>query len=200
MDPLKNKYTYLQRLKHQFQARRDIPFRRRFFVGYDLHGNTYWEFTIDGNMQRLRRKMDPYEPLLFKADYFSTVPPQWLQWLRRTRNDPPSLEELINDQVRQAKLKLLAQHADAKWEAERLRLEEEQRLKLNAELQRTEREEREYQEKHQAKKDSLGEYEQSQAKEDKHAQNEADPWKQADESKDANPIELATLKVRRWCK
>lgn len=136
MDPLKNKYTYFQRLKHQFQARRDIPFRKKFFIGYDLNGNTYWEFTIDGNMQRLRRKMDPYKPLLFKADYFATVPPQWLQWLRRTRNVGPTLEELINDQVRQAKLKVLAKQADERWVQEKYRLEEEQKFKLDRELRR----------------------------------------------------------------
>lgn len=136
MDPIKNKYTYLQRMRHQFQARRDIPFRKRFFIGYDLHGNTYWEFTIDGNMQRLRRKLEPYRQELFKADYFLTVPPQWLQWLRRTRNVPPTLDELMADQYRQHRIKALAQQADEKWHLEKLRLEEEHQKTLQAELAR----------------------------------------------------------------
>lgn len=136
MDPLKGKYTYFQRLLHKFKARRDIPFRRKFFMGYDLFGNTYWEFTIDGNMQRLRRKLEPYQEQLFKADYFRTVPPQWLLWLRRTRIDPPTLEELINDQVRQQRIKILAQQADEKWHLEKERLEHEHNLQLEHELKR----------------------------------------------------------------
>lgn len=139
MDPIKNKYSYLQRMKHQFQARRDIPFRKRFFIGYDLHGNTYWEFTIDGNMQRLRRKLEPYRQQLFKADYFLTVPPQWLQWLRRTRNVPPTLDELMADQYRQQRIRALAQQADEKWHLEKLRLEEEHLKSLAAELARAKR-------------------------------------------------------------
>lgn len=105
-------------------------------MGYDLYGNTYWEFTIDGNMQRLRRKLEPYKEQLFKADYFNTVPPQWLQWLRRTRTDAPTLEELINDQVRQQKIKILASQADAKWTMEKERLEQEHQAKLDQELKR----------------------------------------------------------------
>lgn len=180
MDPLKGKYTHWQRLVHQFKARRDIPFRKQFFVGYDLHGNTYWEFTIDGNMQRLRRKLEPYQKLLFKSDYLTSIPPQWLQWLRRTRDTVPTLEELINDQVRQQKIKVLAQHADAKWTAEKVRLEQEQHIKLQQELERAKLEDEAYAKKTEVKKDE-----------------EADPWKQAEDSKDLNPVETAFLKPRR---
>ena len=37
-------------------------------------------------MSRLRRKLEPFRKELFEVDYFKTIPPQWLQWLRRTRN------------------------------------------------------------------------------------------------------------------
>jgi NADH dehydrogenase [ubiquinone] 1 alpha subcomplex assembly factor 2 len=136
MDPLKGKYTPFQRLLHKFQARRDIPLRRKFFMGYDLHGNTYWEFTLDGNMQRLRRKLEPYQEQLFKADYALTIPPQWLSWLRRTRVTAPTLEELVSDQLRQERIKILAQAASDKWYLEKQRMEEEHQLKLKEELQR----------------------------------------------------------------
>ncbi|CAN3355088.1 hypothetical protein DICA3_B08966 [Diutina catenulata] len=179
MDPLKGKYTPWQRMIHKFQSRRDIPFRKKFFCGYDLHGNTYWEFTLDGNMQRLRRKMEPYKSLLFKSDYFSTVPPQWLQWLRRTRYPAPTLEELTADEMRQQKIKVLAAQAESKWYAEKERLEQEHRAKLQHELQRARDEQQAY----------LKEYEE-QAKAE-------DPWKQADESKDKNPIESAKFTPRR---
>ncbi|ABN67144.1 predicted protein [Scheffersomyces stipitis CBS 6054] len=185
MDPLAHKYTPWKRLVHKFQARRDIPFRKRFFIGYDLYGNTYWEFTIDGNMQRLRRKMEPYQQQLFKADYFSSVPPQWLQWLRRTRNHPPTLEELINDQVRQKKMKILAQQADSKWANEKLRLEHEHQYKLNTELNRAQKEAEEFKQTNQTPAPSH----------DPPVVSE-DPWKQADEAKDSNPIQTTTIKPR----
>ncbi|CUM53011.1 unnamed protein product [Debaryomyces tyrocola] len=176
MNPLKNKYTPLQRLVHQWKARRDIPFRKKFFIGYDLHGNTYWEFTVDGNMQRLRRKSEPYKPHLFKADYFGTIPPQWLQWLRRTRQKAPTLEELANDQLRQHNMKILAQQADEKWHIEKVRLEEEHKMKLAGELAKVEKENQEFQNKHKSEK-------------------QEDPWAKADaESKsDSSPIQAATI-------
>lgn len=179
MDPLKNKYTPFQRLMHQWKARRDIPFRKKFFIGYDLHGNTYWEFTVDGNMQRLRRKTEPFKPQLFKADYFSTIPPQWLQWLRRTRPNAPTLEELINDQVRQQKIKILADQADEKWHFEKVRLEQEQQSKLEEELHKVEKGKQEFKKKQESTTQS-------------------DPWSKADEESrsGSNPIESTSIQPR----
>lgn len=45
------------------------------------------------------------------------ISPQWHQWLRHTRSDPPSLTEQSQDLVRQQNLKVLATQADAKWAA-----------------------------------------------------------------------------------
>ncbi|RCK65083.1 NADH-ubiquinone oxidoreductase assembly factor N7BML [Candida viswanathii] len=185
MDIIKNKYPFWKRLLHRWQARRDIPFRRKFFVGYDLHGNTYWEFTLDGNMQRMRRKLEPFRQELFEVDYFSTIPPQWLQWLRRTRDAVPTLDELVLDQLRQQRLKILAQQADERWVREKWRLEEEQRVKLQNELDRVRLGDEEFKNKNKKKIEEKGE---SEVRED--------PWKAADESKDANPIESASIKPR----
>lgn len=167
---------------HVFQARRDIPFRKRFFCGYDLHGNTYWEFTVDGNMQRLRRKMEPFEKLIFDADYFGTVPPQWIQWLRRTREHAPTVHELLADQSRQAQIKILAQHAELKWAQEKQRQEQEQNLKLQAELQRVEEEKAKYKLEMENKPESEGTKE--------------DPWAEADAAAEKPNIETATISPR----
>lgn len=150
-------------------------------MGYDLYGNTYWEFTIDGNMTRLRRKLEPFKEEIFKVDYFKTIPPQWLQWLRRTRFDAPSLDELVLDQLRQQRLKILAQQADEKWQLEKLRLEEENKVKLLHELQRAELE-------------SAPRIENK--KEAKETGTHEDPWKQADESRNENPIQSTTIKPK----
>lgn len=189
MDQIANKYPYWKRVLHKFQARRDIPFRKKFFVGYDLHGNTYWEFTIDGNMQRLRRKLEPYEERFFKADYFSTVPPQWLQWLRRTRQYAPTLQELMSDQIRQQNIKILAQHAENKWYAEKQRLEAHEQLKLQGELDRAEREKQAFdqEQKHASQQDQ----------EKAHSQSEKDPWAEAQAHSESDPIEPASIKPRR---
>lgn len=45
------------------------------------------------------------------------VPPLWHQWLRHQREEPPSLAEQTQDVARQARIKLLAAEADARWDA-----------------------------------------------------------------------------------
>jgi len=45
------------------------------------------------------------------------ISPQWHQWLRHTRSEPPSLTEQAQDIVRQRNLKRLAAEADARWAA-----------------------------------------------------------------------------------
>lgn len=88
-----------------YKSWRNVPFRKRFFVGYDLLGNTYWEFKLQSSDSKLRRKMQPGKRQAFILDYFDQIPVQWHQWLRYTRPDPPSLQELILDQHRLLTLK-----------------------------------------------------------------------------------------------
>jgi NADH dehydrogenase [ubiquinone] 1 alpha subcomplex assembly factor 2 len=42
---------------------------------------------------------------------------QWVQWLRHTRFEPPSINEQQLDEIRQAQMKDLAARADARWAA-----------------------------------------------------------------------------------
>lgn len=51
------------------------------------------------------------------SDVTSQISPAWHQWLRHTRQHPPSLTEQSQDLVRQERLKILAAQADARWEA-----------------------------------------------------------------------------------
>lgn len=84
------------------------------FPGQDLHGNTYWEFKDALNHNRWRRMVQGRRrtPL---SDV--QVSPQWHQWLRQTRFDPPTLQEQAADVQRQAQLKMNAQLADQRWAA-----------------------------------------------------------------------------------
>ena len=49
------------------------------------------------------------------ADVSGTIPVQWHQWLRYTREEPPSWGELVNDERRKEGMKILAQRADERW-------------------------------------------------------------------------------------
>lgn len=156
--------------------------------------------------------MEPWKPLLFKSDYFDTVPPQWLQWLRRTRFDAPTLEELINDQVRQQKIKVLAAHAESKWYEEKQRLEEEQKLKLQQELLRAKQDQEAYlkeyetgqtqkqipkEEAFETKTETKANETEKESDQGKTESEPYDPWKQADESKHEDPVAPASIKPRR---
>lgn len=47
----------------------------------------------------------------------AAVTPQWHQWLRHTRPEPPSIQEQAADISRQSQLKHNAALADARWAA-----------------------------------------------------------------------------------
>ncbi|KZZ97599.1 NADH:ubiquinone oxidoreductase, 17.2kDa subunit [Moelleriella libera RCEF 2490] len=89
------------------------PFSVSDDAGYDLQGNTFWEFRLSSDT-RWRRivkypRSTPYSQV--------AVTPLWHQWLRHTRAEPPSLEEQTGDVVRQERMKFLAKEADERWEA-----------------------------------------------------------------------------------
>ncbi|CCH46293.1 hypothetical protein BN7_5885 [Wickerhamomyces ciferrii] len=126
MDPLKGKITPFQRLWHQWKSLRNVPFRKKWFVGYDLDANTYWEFSNANNpVGRLRRIVEYHEKGKNFTDY--KIPPRWIQWLRHTRYDYPSLQTLIAEEQRQEAMKILASRADERWKQESV-LEENKRI------------------------------------------------------------------------
>ncbi|PVH99543.1 hypothetical protein DM02DRAFT_614961 [Periconia macrospinosa] len=83
-------------------------------LGYDLEGNTYWEFKDNLNANRFRRIVE-----YSRKTHFSdvNVPPQWMQWLRHTRYEPPSIADQKAEVYRQERMKVLAAQADARWAA-----------------------------------------------------------------------------------
>ncbi|KAI1101551.1 hypothetical protein F4804DRAFT_295758 [Jackrogersella minutella] len=103
---------------YQWKALR-LPWRKRFLVGLDLQGNTYWEFQLvrgDPSHPDSRfRRIVKYP----RSTHFSdvAVPPQWHQWLRHQRERPPTLQEQAAEVARQDRIKVLAAEADARWEA-----------------------------------------------------------------------------------
>ncbi|KAG5915383.1 hypothetical protein E4U61_004641 [Claviceps capensis] len=91
-----------------------LPWRKRFFIGCDLQGNTYWEFKLTSADTRMRRIVN-YPSRTYNSQV--KVSPLWHQWLRYARNTPPSLDEQHEDVVRKERMKVLAAEADARWEA-----------------------------------------------------------------------------------
>ncbi|KAF4504375.1 hypothetical protein G6O67_008532 [Ophiocordyceps sinensis] len=111
---------------HAWKALR-LPWRKRFFVGYDLEGNTYWQFRLvtrgppSGSPDAHAAATEPWRRIV---EYPRSMPysevkvnPLWHQWLRQMRHQPPSLAEQREDVRRQERVKLLAAQADARWEA-----------------------------------------------------------------------------------
>jgi len=92
-----------------------LPWRKRFLIGSDLQGNTYWEFRSQLQAGHFRRILQPTNKKLHHSDV--ELSPQWLQWLRYTRLEPPSIEEQQQDVLRQERMKVLAKEADARWDA-----------------------------------------------------------------------------------
>ncbi|KFY02143.1 hypothetical protein O988_02348 [Pseudogymnoascus sp. VKM F-3808] len=93
-----------------------LPWRKRFLVGLDLQGNTYWEFRDTLSPGRMRRIVD-YPPHVQYSDVSSHITPAWHQWLRHTRQAPPTIAEQELDVLRQRRVKVLAAQADERWEA-----------------------------------------------------------------------------------
>ncbi|OLN81472.1 NADH-ubiquinone oxidoreductase assembly factor N7BML [Colletotrichum chlorophyti] len=93
-----------------------LPWRKRFLVGRDLQGYTFWEFReTRGNGPGRFRRIVKYPRSTYLSDV--KVSPLWHQWLRYTREHPPTLEEQSREAFRQERMKVLAAQADARWEA-----------------------------------------------------------------------------------
>ncbi|KAF7950423.1 hypothetical protein EAE96_007708 [Botrytis aclada] len=91
-----------------------LPWRKRFFVGLDLQNNSFWEFRDAITAGRMRRIVQTPSSIQYSDVKIS---PQWHQWLRHTREDAPSIEELVGDLARQERLKVLARQANERWNA-----------------------------------------------------------------------------------
>ena len=61
--------------------------------------------------------MNPAITLLLLRILIQRRTAPWIQWLRHTRHEPPSINEQQLDEIRQAQMKELAARADARWAA-----------------------------------------------------------------------------------
>ena len=98
-----------KQLYYKWRGLKGVPLRKKFFVGYDLDANTYWEYFQDGKHLRPRRMVEPYEPQKLIFNYFDKVPIQWAQWLKFSRKTPPSIFDILQDEERVRKLQIMSQ-------------------------------------------------------------------------------------------
>lgn len=99
-------------------------------IGFDLAGNTFWEFKDQLNSNRFRRivkysrhihlsdvKISRRQPCHYNNAVFTNISvlAQWHQWLRHTRETAPTVVEQERDLARQRQMKLLAAAADERW-------------------------------------------------------------------------------------
>ncbi len=99
-------------------GRRDKSILTQPPTGEDLQGNTYYELR---QPRGDAPESAPYRRLVHypRSTPYSEVkvPPAWHQWLRHQRVDAPTMAEQVSELQRQARMKLLAAEADARWEA-----------------------------------------------------------------------------------
>ncbi|OAA62048.1 NADH:ubiquinone oxidoreductase, 17.2kDa subunit [Niveomyces insectorum RCEF 264] len=79
-----------------------LPWRKQFFAGRDLDGNTYWTFYDLRGGGPVDPSSSPSSPVRMRRIVryprgthpgAVRVPPVWHQWLRHVREAPPTLEE-----------------------------------------------------------------------------------------------------------
>jgi NADH dehydrogenase [ubiquinone] 1 alpha subcomplex assembly factor 2 len=163
-----------------------LPWRKRFLIGtsldssynpililtrpagQDLHGNTYWEFKDAINHTRWRRIVQASR----KTHHSDVqISPQWHQWLRQTRADPPSIQEQTADLQRIAQMKQNARLADERWAAKAKYIEKPKPTStVNPEVERA------------AAEQAPAPHQPPPSEKTKSAVETEDPWKKASES------------------
>ncbi|GAA5874210.1 hypothetical protein JCM3774_006765 [Rhodotorula dairenensis] len=99
----------------------------RYWQGTDLQGNNFFERPhpeFPGEWRKNKRYVEYYETKPLSDYNYETIPVQWSSWLRRTRREPPSLEELQKDHLRQLRLQENVYRLEQEYKAEKLRLAE----------------------------------------------------------------------------
>ncbi|KAF9970689.1 hypothetical protein BGZ73_006563 [Actinomortierella ambigua] len=108
-----------------------FPGQGRTLVGKDAAGNLYFERPDPNGGWNPRRTVELADPSLQYANYDeANLAVQWQAWLRNTRRQPPTLEEIQRDDARKQLTITRAKILDQEWE------ERKAELRLQKELDR----------------------------------------------------------------
>ncbi|GAA5824076.1 hypothetical protein JCM11251_001511 [Rhodosporidiobolus azoricus] len=105
----------------------------RYWQGSDLQGNNFFERPHPEypDEWRKNKRYVEYREARPLSDYdFKSIPVQWTSWLRRTRRNPPSIQELETDLARQIRLQNNVLRLEQAYREEKLRLAESDREAL----------------------------------------------------------------------
>ncbi|KAI8098663.1 uncharacterized protein BX664DRAFT_381348 [Halteromyces radiatus] len=116
--------TLLQRLSLAYKLNR-FPWKKNVLVGTDLDGNEYWEMPspLGGRYKRWVQMKEHDDYAVFNQNQ---LPVQWQAWLRHTRTEAPSLQELVQEQRRRLIIQERAKKLDEEWQQRKLQLKAEQ--------------------------------------------------------------------------
>ncbi|KAI9293077.1 hypothetical protein K502DRAFT_53049 [Neoconidiobolus thromboides FSU 785] len=94
------------------------PFNKRQLIGRDLEGNNYYEEERDGFP---RRTVELAQKQLHLGQISSAdLAVQWRSWLRHTRRDPPSIEELEAYEIQKNRTIERAKVLELEWQKKKL--------------------------------------------------------------------------------
>ncbi|KAJ2451267.1 hypothetical protein EV183_003721 [Coemansia sp. RSA 2336] len=86
----------------QWKALR-LPWRKEIFAGSDLDGNMYFERFVR-SASRTRRRVVYHKDLGVSEYSDKIIPVQWQAWMRHTRQQPPTVSELLQDIQRRERI------------------------------------------------------------------------------------------------
>ncbi|KAI9100621.1 hypothetical protein DFS34DRAFT_615252 [Phlyctochytrium arcticum] len=113
----------------------DLPWRSQKLAGTDLIGNMYFEGPpLRAGTDRTRRIIEYFDGRTEYSEYDPTlIPPQWSAWLRHSRIDAPTLEELAAFERQRLETQRRAAEIDRAWAERKLQIEQEKRANISAE-------------------------------------------------------------------
>ncbi|KAJ3126936.1 hypothetical protein HK098_006976 [Nowakowskiella sp. JEL0407] len=109
----------------------NFPWRRAKYVGTDLDNNMYFEMP-SLTSSKPRRKVEYLDGRDHRGYDPDSIPIQWQSWLRNTRDDAPTIQELIESQRYSKYLSERGQELEREYQAKKLQLEEQRQELLNS--------------------------------------------------------------------
>ncbi|KAI8353819.1 hypothetical protein B0O80DRAFT_451587 [Mortierella sp. GBAus27b] len=95
----------------------------RRLAGKDRDGNLYFEKPDPNGGRYPRRTVELADPQLSEANYDdANIAVQWQAWLRNTRRDPPTTDEIQRDEARKQLTMTRAKVLDQAWQDRKVEL------------------------------------------------------------------------------